>query len=711
MRYCRSMFQNRRAGKCRACGVDVPAGAGWCFRADCGWDVSCRSRVCGERLGLVRESESDQLGTLDAAGVIRMAYRQDAVPVLRSFPGARWDAAVKVWRVSVEEQDRPRVLELADRLGLRVAPELRRVSEQDQALRVLLAAKGLYRYQVDGVLWLHRRSRALLADDQGLGKCAESLLSLPEHARAVVVCPASLKYNWSDEVAKWRPDLRASVLSGRGSFRLPEAGEVVLINYDVLPKEAPEGLGGCYLIVDEASAVKSSKTARHKAVKALAAVAKAVWFLSGTPLMNRPFDLWGVLSAGHMAKSVFSHGDSKGSGWTKFLQLFSATQNCWGGWEFGNVSPEVPERLRRVMLRRMKEEVLPDLPAIRYQVVRCGLQLKKAEVRQLDEAWDRWCGESLPDEEGVPEGLPAFEDFSAVRALLARSRIPDLLDLVEQYEETETPVLVFSAHRAPIDELAGRDGWAVITGDTPVERRQDIVRRFQAGGLRGVGLTIRAGGYGLTLTRASHAIFVDLDWTPAMVAQAEDRIRRIGQKASGLLVTRLVSDHPLDLHVLKLLDRKIQLIKAAVDRIVPVRRSGAVSSSGWRDETVEEQETRAAAIAQAEKEVELEESRQRAGSRVRGILVQERARACGPERELTDDVKVAIRESFDYLLSVCDGAFLKDGQGFNKPDARRAQALREGIELGVEDAWRASERMLTRYRRQLAARHPGLFAA
>src|SRR5262249_3326827 len=142
--------------------------------------------------------------------------------------------------------------------------------------------------------------------------------------------------------------------------------------------------------------------------------------------------------------------------------------------------------------------------------------------------------------------LPPFEKFSEARAKLAQSRIRAMLEVVGQFEQHGEPLVVFSAHRGPVGALADRAGWEVITGDTEPPRRREIVEAFQAGRLKGIALTIRAGGTGLTLTRASTALFVDLDWTPANNLQAEDRLCRIGQEAGHVRIIQMVSDHPLD---------------------------------------------------------------------------------------------------------------------------------------------------------------------
>jgi SWI/SNF-related matrix-associated actin-dependent regulator 1 of chromatin subfamily A len=147
-----------------------------------------------------------------------------------------------------------------------------------------------------------------------------------------------------------------------------------------------------------------------------------------------------------------------------------------------------------------------------------------------------------------------------------------LLGLVEDCEEQEEPVLVFSAHRAPVDACASREGWASITGDTSADERGRIEEAFQAGKLKGVAATIAAAGVALTLTRASRVIFADLDWTPANNDQARDRANRIGQTQS-VLVTTLVADHDLDARIHDLIGFKRTLnavtVEAAADEERP----------------------------------------------------------------------------------------------------------------------------------------------
>lgn len=497
--------------------------------------------------------------------------------------------------------------------------------------------KALYPFQFTGITWLSMRDGALLADEMGLGKTLMSLAALPAHAAVLVVAPAVAKGVWRRELALWRPQLKAVVLQGRTSFRWPTKGEVVITNYDILPpthttecalsrksktvlkgqhtkdclgaqgnifipalqelakqckgclpessvarecqgclpflKDAPEGL---VIIADEAHNLKNGGTQRTVRFRSLSQAGRAkgarVWLLTGTPLMNHPMELWAVFQAALLAQEVF--GDFK-----TFLRLFRGKTAPFGkGYVFGEPeTEEVAERMQRVMLRRMKLDVLSELPAKTIEVL--PVEVDKATLKKCD-TLVRLCGGVEAIAADLDKSL-AFETMATIRSSLAKAKIAPMMALVEDYEDREEPVVVFSAHRAPIDLFDGRPGWAVITGDTSAEDRTRIEESFQRGELRGVASTIKAGGVAITLTRACFSIFVDQEWNPALNLQAQDRISRIGQ-TRPCLITILVADHPLDERVTELLLEKQALIDGSVNaaREVPAELSKVGSSDG-----------------------------------------------------------------------------------------------------------------------------------
>lgn len=552
--------KNMFDAKCNLCGVTFKTGAGFYEKSDAGFRFFCAQHLPTAKTPAVHAQSNRRL-TADFE--IYTPKETDNLPILRSMPGARWNG--RAWQVSSEAGDRPRILELADRLKLDVDPCVRKIvmSGRAEAAKAL----GLYQYQIEGVDFLSKKQKSLLGDQMGLGKTVQSLLSLEPTDRVLACVPASLKGNWKEEVQKWRPDLKITIIKTKATFRFPEAGEVVILNKELLPEfltpvkkvgeqypvaqwtvDAKKTASEVVLIVDEAHKFKNYKAACSKKMAQLSRAVRKVMALTGTPLLNAPGDLFGVLSSVGMVGEVFGS-------WKRFKELFGASDGMYGV-SWGRPSPEVPERLRRVMLARRREEVLPNLP--RKQYVDVFVDNSNSIKKQLD-ALDAEYGQQSK----ATGQLPPFTAFSKIRAEIAQNRIEAMEEFITNCEEQSEPLVVFSYHLAPIDALVVREGWAVITGDTPQDQRQQIVAAFQAGKLKGIGLTIQAGGVGLNLTYACKELFVDMDWVPANNWQAEDRVCRIGQESDKVTIYRMVSNHPLDRHVHCLLGEKISLIEAA----------------------------------------------------------------------------------------------------------------------------------------------------
>jgi SNF2 family DNA or RNA helicase len=525
-------------------------------------------------------------------GTERFQRFRDAV----AGAGARYVSSDKCHACSLAQV--PQLLERLERAGfdLAVAPDLAQLlARRAQSARtdiastlshlarveIGLASRGLrlFQHQREGVAWMRPRRHAALLDSMGLGKGIMALCALPPNAPVAVVCPAIVKHHWATEAATWVPHYRVRTLQGRHKWEWPVAGEIVILNYEILPKierrdgrrQLLERYGspqvGTVVIGDEAHAFKSNRAQRSRSFRVVANDALAAdgrcWLLTGTPLTNRPPELWSVLKAAQLAETAF---DS----WQTFRQLFGASLDRWDRLQWsGQVHRSVPERLRRVSLYRRREDVLDLPPKMRVAVEVPGefppnvrKLLDSILATLVEQGIDLDQAAELVDLTKVSGA--AFEQLSEARSALATAKIPALLKLIEEYEEAEEPLVVFSAHRAPIDILAERPGWAAISGGVPTAKRKPLIDSFQAGELKGIACTIKAGGIGITLTRAAHEVFVDLAWTPADINQAEDRCCRIGQ-TRPVLIKRLVADHELDRKVERILRVKQQLIDKAVE--------------------------------------------------------------------------------------------------------------------------------------------------
>ena len=699
-----NVYKNKWHTKCAYCKSSISAERGFVFGHRGGkYTGVCNRTACIEDAPsvvaqFIEKANQPQRQEITEDGEIFMPFNRDALPILRGMPGARWNKPAKCWTVSVAMKDRARVVEGCKRLHLAMPEgfDILGMSNLTQLCVDRAVKRGAYDYQREGVKFLAERENALLADDMGLGKTFQSIQAIQD--RAIVVCPATLKLNWSNEVTKWRPELTPVVCNGRKGFCLPAEGEVVILNYDILPTELTptdkwgnessnvpaewiEVLTKTTLIADEAHLCKSHKAMRSKRTKVLSRLCAKSWAMTGTPLLSRGFDLYGVLETFGMAYEVF--GGFKG-----FTRLMNASKNRWGGWEFGTPDASVPERMRRVMLRRLKTEVLTDLPGKRHQTI--AVALGDSVKAMADDAWDKMQALNMDE-------LPGFEEFSQIRALLAEDRISALEERVESYEDAGEAIVVFSAHRAPVLAMGQREGWATILGDTPQATRQQAVEDFQAGKLRGIACTIAAGGTGITLTKASTMLFCDLAWNPALNQQAEDRICRIGQESDSIQYIRLVSNHPMDLHVLDLLDRKQEMINASIEN-----ECAAIDTKTGVEVITETKEDRDARRDATLRDIAVKVIAERRDEWTHRVDVDTATAPISPA------LQEQILGALEYMQSACDGAEAKDNVGFNKADAMMMNHLSAVSLEEDEDMLRFAWFTLRKYRRQCEA-FPALF--
>jgi SWI/SNF-related matrix-associated actin-dependent regulator 1 of chromatin subfamily A len=434
--------------------------------------------------------------------------------------------------------------------------------------RAARLADGLFPHQVEGIAFLLRRRRAILADDMGLGKTRQAIIALrtaEPGGRYLVVCPASVKRNWEREILQALPDARVQILAGKNDDAPVEA-EWVVVNYDVLGAHA-ERLGRLEwagLVFDEAHYIKNHKSQRSRHARDLVASAPdpVVYALTGTPLTNRPRDLFPLLQicAHPLAKSFLS-----------FAKRYCAAEQNDYGWVTDGASnlDELAVQLKGVMLRRAKDDVLELPPKLRTWLdveVPEGIAAKdvQAGIRLLVE---RAAGTAKRPGGPAADRARLLAHFSTARLKLASAKAAETIEFVQNAVDQGEKVIVFSCFDDPIKRVQKHFGDAavVLTGATPANRRQAIVDRFQGDdAVRVFAANIIAGGVGINLTAARQVVFNDLDWVPANHWQAEDRAYRIGQ-TNTVHVTYMVGEDPLDTFVRTVLRTKEQLVAAVID--------------------------------------------------------------------------------------------------------------------------------------------------
>ncbi len=387
-------------------------------------------------------------------------------------------------------------------------------------------------FQQEGLAFLLQHDRSLLADEMGLGKTVQALsyLASTDSFPALVIPPAHLTRNWQEEASRFlrlhgeKP--RIHVIKGLKPYDLPEA-DIYIMHYLLLRgwKEVLPTLGFKAVIFDEVQELRHTGTEKYSAASLLSESCERVIGLSGTPIYNTGGEIWNVINI----LDYHFLGD-----WESFSREW-----CYG---YGNavvVKPQLlGDYLRRegLMLRRTKQEVLKELPPKRRAV---------QEVDWNDKLYAQLMAPVLPD---VIRWKTDGTLTASARAMLAESisphvrqatgiaKAPYVCQFVRALLDSGEKVLLFAHHHAVMDtykqELKHyRPGF--ITGRETISAKADAVERFMSGKTDVLCISLRAAS-GLNLQRATCVVFGELDWSPAVHPQAEDRAHRMGQEDSLL---------------------------------------------------------------------------------------------------------------------------------------------------------------------------------
>ena len=411
----------------------------------------------------------------------------------------------------------------------------------------------------------------------------------PTIKRVLVVVPASLKVNWSRELTKWL--VRPATIGVASGDNLPET-DIVIANYDIIARLRGriDARQWDLLVIDEAHYVKSQKAQRTRAVlghrdrhnpaKTDAGIqAGRKILLTGTPIVNRPSELWTLVQA--------LDPTGLGGNFFNFMKRYTHAHHNGYGWDFTGASnlDELQTKLRAAfMVRRLKADVLTELPAKRRQVLTIPANGASAVVAAEREMYERTemavakakaamaaaGGDKAAYEDAVRQLRDArqyaFEEMSRLRRQTAVAKIPHVVEHVTECLENEQKIVVFCHHHEVGRALKEAfPNSALVTGEVSVTARTAEVDRFQHDPACRVFIgSIQAAGVGLTLTAAALVVFAELSWVPGEVSQAEDRLHRIGQRNS-VLVQHLVFDDSVDSRMAHMIIEKQAVIDAALD--------------------------------------------------------------------------------------------------------------------------------------------------
>ena len=449
-------------------------------------------------------------------------------------------------------------------------------------------------YQQRGVAWLAGMCEAgfggCLADDMGLGKTIQ-VIALHLHRRAakagptLVVCPASLLGTWEREVHRFAPDVPVRRYHGGGRhLRHVAADEIVLVTYGVVLRDSAElaGIGWGLVAADEAQHVKNPLSHTARELRALPAPARIA--LTGTPVENRLSELWSILD--WTTPGLLGHLD----GFTRRVAVPVER------YRDAEATARFAALVRPFLLRRKKSDpgIAPELPP---KTETDRIVPLTAEQVTLYEAVVRETMEAIEDKEGIERAGLVFKLLTSLKQICNHpaqylkqpgplpgrsgklAAFDELADVILASGES---MLVFTQYRQMAtllqQHLDGRGiGSLFLHGRVPVRRREEMVEQFQAGLAPVFLLSLKAGGTGLTLTRATHVLHYDRWWNPAVEDQATDRAYRIGQD-HPVQVHRLIAEGTLEDRIASLLETKRELADAVIG-----------SGEGWISELSDDQ--------------------------------------------------------------------------------------------------------------------------
>jgi superfamily II DNA or RNA helicase len=438
-------------------------------------------------------------------------------------------------------------------------------------------------YQKSGVAWLDFLRRngfgGILADEMGLGKTVQMLAFLKSiagqaHAPSIIVCPTSLVFNWVAEVKKFTPGLRVLAIEGpdrRRLFKEIPKNDLIVTSYALIRRDAEhyKGLEFEAAVLDEAQHIKNRKTQNAQAVKTICARRRFV--LTGTPMENSVLDLWSIfdfLMPGYLGQARDFRERYE---WPIARDKDTAAQ------------ARLARRIRPFILRRLKKDVLQDLPEKMEQISYCDLSAGQGQLyQQVLEAGRREITEAVGANGLAKSRMLVFTTLLRLRQICCDPRLLKLDgvdkkttsgktemfgELLEEVLDGDHRVLVFSQFTTMlglIREALTAEGIPYCYLDGETTNRAEVVSRFQNDATIPVFLlSLKAGGVGLNLTGADTVIHFDPWWNPAVEDQATDRAHRIGQTR---MVTsyKLITRGTVEEKILHLQQRKRELIAGAL---------------------------------------------------------------------------------------------------------------------------------------------------
>ncbi len=431
--------------------------------------------------------------------------------------------------------------------------------------------------ETQGVPFILSQNRTYLAHQPGLGKSAQAITAVNSRpGKTLIICPSFLKTTWVREITKWTysdfPFVQI-VPESEKQFVFDWGGDYIIVSDAMLAKAwVMAGVAAAkfkYIFIDEAHRFKNPESARSVALfggkrgkvvsRGLIYDVDTVCALSGTPMLNKPIELWSILYA--MAPETIDFMSYNSFG----FRYGNAFQDDRGHWHFSGSSNEKELKARimpKFMQRIRKEDVLTDLPDKVREVVVMDEDPRHVDAIKFDQEL------SKKMKLNNFERLETMGEYASMRHENGISKVPWVAAMIRELitNNEDESIILFAHHRDVVERLSFHLAYyapRVINGGVKSEERTAIQDAFQSGKCRLLIGNIDAMNLGLTLTRATRVVFCEYAWTPALNEQAEDRAHRIGQRDS-VFVQYVVLPNSIDERILTALLKKEESIERTI---------------------------------------------------------------------------------------------------------------------------------------------------
>ena len=402
---------------------------------------------------------------------------------------------------------------------------------------------------------LRAGGRCMLCDQMGLGKSAEAI-AFGEHkkCKTLIVCPKTVTLQWAEEIKKFTGKnstvWTTQTTEGHGN------NQFHIVNYDAVYKRFKElkKIKWDLLVCDEATNLKNRRTLRAKSLlgsykerrKYPGIKTKYVLFLTGTPVLNRPIEAYHLLS--FLDPQRF-----------KNFYHFTSRYGGWMGEEPKNLK-ELHERTKDVIIRRLRKDVMPELPGKQRNDI--FIELDKKERSEYDELlkdlFKMW----------QFNGKATVSTMPKIQGFLSEKKLERLREIIDEYLDNDRSILIFSTYIGPLKKLKEEygDDAELLYGDTSAKERRAIVKRLKEGKSKIALFGLHSGGMGLDGLQymMDTVVFLNMDWVPGIHEQAEDRTDRIGQ-TEKVQVYYMICSETIDVDMRALLDEKQKVIDTIAD--------------------------------------------------------------------------------------------------------------------------------------------------